>query len=287
MTPAEALTAAALARGTLDTVREDDGAHAADDNADSATYAAQEKEAVTHERFNLHAAVTLRADEDIGRERLCRYLARPPFALSRLRQARDGTLIYRVKKTRRGRVKVRRMTPVECLARLAAIVPPPRYPLLRLHGVLAPRHAFRARVVPRPPISRTTSAPAKHEHGARKPEPNAKRKPDERAPGDASAALRTDAVPTAELTASGDAERVGPNVLSFAHWARLLDGELYAKNAQVDWPTLLRRTFDVDISRCARCDGPLRVRAVVTDPTSVQRLLAALRRPRPPPLAVA
>ena len=41
----------------------------------------------------------------------------------------------------------------ECLARLAAMVPPPRYPLLRLHGVLAPRHPWRARVVPRPPES--------------------------------------------------------------------------------------------------------------------------------------
>ena len=137
------------------------------------------------------------------------------------------------------------------------------------------------------PIARAC-APAKHEHGARKPEPNAKRKRDERATGDPSAALRiTDAVPTAELTASGDALRVGPNVLSIVHWARLLDGQLYAKAARVDWATLLRRTFDVDISRCARCHGPLRVRAVVTDPASVQRLLAALRRPRAPPRVVA
>ena len=43
------------------------------------------------------------------------------------------------------------MTPVEALGRLAAIVPPPRYPLLRFHGVLAPRHRWRDRVVPRPP----------------------------------------------------------------------------------------------------------------------------------------
>jgi hypothetical protein len=35
----------------------------------------------------------------------------------------------------------------------AAMVPPPRYPLLRLRGVLAPRHPWRARVVARPPDS--------------------------------------------------------------------------------------------------------------------------------------
>jgi hypothetical protein len=152
--------------------------------------------------------------------------------------------------------------------------------------VLAPRHALRARVVPRPAVSRASSAHATHEHDTR--EPNPKPDPDEPCPGDGSAALRiADLVPTAELTASGEAERVGPNVLSFQHWARLLDGKLYAQTARVDWALLLRRTFDVDVSRCARCDGPVRVRAVVTDSASVQKLLAALRRPRDPPLAVA
>ena len=42
--------------------------------------------------------------------------------------------------------------PIEALGRLAALVPPPRYPLLRFHGVVAPRHRWRDRVVPRPPV---------------------------------------------------------------------------------------------------------------------------------------
>ena len=241
------------------------------------------------QRFNLHAGVSLRAEDDVGRERLCRYLTRPAFALARLRRERDGNLTYRVKKTRRGRVKVRRMTPVECLARLAAIVPPPRYPLLRLHGVLAPRHAFRARVVPHPPATRPSCTPATHQRGKREPKPKPEHEHEHRvAAGDGRAVLRiADAVPTAELTASGHVQRVGPNVLSFAHWARLLDGDLFATTSRVDWATLLRRTFDVDVSRCARCDGPLRVRAVVTDSGAVHQLLALLRRPRDPPRAIA
>jgi hypothetical protein len=59
-----------------------------------------------------------------------------------------------VKKVGRGRVKLRVMMPVECMARLAALVPPPRFPLLRFHGVLAPRHRWRSSVVPQPPESR-------------------------------------------------------------------------------------------------------------------------------------
>ena len=49
--------------------------------------------------------------------------------------------------------------------------------------------------------------------------------------------------------------------------------------------TLLRRTFDVDVTRCTGCAGRMTVRAVVTDPASIDRLLAALRRARDPPVA--
>jgi hypothetical protein len=41
------------------------------------------------------------------------------------------------------------MTPAPCIARLCALVPPPRYPLTRFHGVLAPRAKLRPRIVPR------------------------------------------------------------------------------------------------------------------------------------------
>lgn len=92
-------------------------------------------------------------------------------------------------------------------------------------------------------------------------------------------------VPTADLLVSGDAERVGPNVLSVAHWKRLLGGTLYAATSRIDWATLLRRTFDVDVRTCARCGGRVTPRAVVTEPTSVKRLLDALRQPRAPPHA--
>ncbi len=42
---------------------------------------------------------------------------------------------------------------LELLARLSALLPPPRYPLTRYHGVLAPRSAWRREIVPRAPAS--------------------------------------------------------------------------------------------------------------------------------------
>lgn len=47
--------------------------------------------AVVHERFNLHASVHLVAADDLGRERLCRYLTRPAFSPAGLRVRHDGT----------------------------------------------------------------------------------------------------------------------------------------------------------------------------------------------------
>jgi hypothetical protein len=49
----------------------------------------------------------------------------------------DGNLTYRVKYPRRGRA-YRTMTPIELLARLAALVPAPYFPLVRYCGVLGP-----------------------------------------------------------------------------------------------------------------------------------------------------
>ena len=92
-------------------------------------------------------------------------------------------------------------------------------------------------------------------------------------------------VPTSMLLVTGAPLAMAPNILSIAHWDRLLGGALYAPLSRVDWATLLRRTFDVDVTRCTGCAGRMTVRAVVTDPASIARLLGALRRARDPPVA--
>jgi hypothetical protein len=90
---------------------------------------------------------------------------------------------------------------------------------------------------------------------------------------------------TTALLETGAALRVAPNILSIAHWERLLGGELYAPLSRVEWATLLRRTFDVDVKVCTGCGGRMTVRAVVTNAASIGRLLGALRRSRDPPAA--
>jgi hypothetical protein len=140
----------AATRGSLQRVDQCGRVHPAD--PDDLRFGArmESRWSATVDGFNVHAGVRVRAGEDEARERLCRYAARPAFALDRLSVLRDGWVAYRVKYAPSAAATHRVMTPIEFLARLAALVPPPRYPLTRYHGVLGPASRWRKSVVPRP-----------------------------------------------------------------------------------------------------------------------------------------
>jgi hypothetical protein len=118
------------------------------------------------------------------------------------------------------------LEPLDFLARLAALVPPPRMHLTRYHGVFAPRHALRAAVTP-----------AGRGRGA--------------------------------LPAEGAERQV-------------------SRHVAMSWAQRLKRVFAIDIERCRRCGGKLRVIASIEDPALIERILAHLDppatdgSPRPP-----
>ena len=72
-------------------------------------------------------------------------------------------------------------------------------------------------------------------------------------------------------------------MLSVKHWNRLLGGALYAASPRVDWASLLRRSFDVDVLACSSCGGRLRVLGEVTEPAMVRLVLDALGMPTDAP----
>ncbi len=78
------------------------------------------RSAVNASGFSLHAALDIQPHQREKLERLCRYVNRPPIAGDRL----------------------------ALMARLAALVPPPRMHLTRFHGVFAPHSKLRAAVTP-------------------------------------------------------------------------------------------------------------------------------------------
>ena len=76
--------------------------------------------------FSLDASVRIDSAERAGLERLLRYCARPPFALERLEQVAEDRLRYRFPKPQPdGRTELR-LTPLELIDRLAALIAPPR-----------------------------------------------------------------------------------------------------------------------------------------------------------------
>jgi hypothetical protein len=79
--------------------------------------------------FSLDASVRIDAAHRAGLERLLRYCARPPFALERLEQLAHDQVIYRFPRPQPdGRTELR-LTPLELIERLAALIPPPCAPL--------------------------------------------------------------------------------------------------------------------------------------------------------------
>ena len=76
--------------------------------------------------FSIDGSVRIEAADRAGRERLLRYCARPPFALDRLRERDREHLINEPPKPGPGASGPQRLTPLELLDRLAALLPPPR-----------------------------------------------------------------------------------------------------------------------------------------------------------------
>jgi hypothetical protein len=107
----------------------------------------------TVEGYNLHADVSLQASDRQGLERLCRYVLRPPLALGRLERLPDGRVRVGMKRVFSDGTGAIDLTPLEFVAKLAAIIPPPRANQVVYSGILAGNAAWRPEVVPKVPTS--------------------------------------------------------------------------------------------------------------------------------------
>lgn len=98
--------------------------------------------------FSLHAGVAAKADQRDKLERLCRYISRPAVSEQRRSRLPNGQLRYHLKTPYRDGTTHVIFEPLDFMARLAALVPPPRVHLTRFHGVFAPNSRDRALVTP-------------------------------------------------------------------------------------------------------------------------------------------
>jgi hypothetical protein len=234
---------------------------------------------------SLHANVAVPARDRRRLQRLCRYAARPPVATERLSRLDDGRLIYRLKHRWRDGTTHVVFEPGELVEKLASLVPPPRFHLVRYHGILGPAAGRRPHVVPNK-VGPSGAAPAPSKAPARPigPDdsggtvPSEPARPETRVPRvaashlhrglDASEAAGAIARPHADASDSPD------------------DGPGRAR--RLAWANLLRRVFAVDVLECPRCGGRMRPLATIHPPEATRAILECLGLPaRAPPTAPA
>ena len=115
--------------------------------------------------LSLHAGVRCGEHQRKELERLCRTITRPAIAFERLKCDGAGKVVLQLKSPWRDATTHIRMSPLEFMQRLAALVPRPRLHLSRFHGVLAPNAGLRAAIVPGPPEKPGEPA-GEHAHSA-------------------------------------------------------------------------------------------------------------------------
>ncbi|WP_249351827.1 transposase [Pseudomonas asiatica] len=98
--------------------------------------------------FSLHAGVAAEAHESHKLEKLCRYITRPAVSEKRLSISPQGRVRYSLKTPWRNGTTHVEFEPVDFIAKLAALVPPPRAHLTRFHGIFAPNAKLRAQLTP-------------------------------------------------------------------------------------------------------------------------------------------
>jgi len=100
--------------------------------------------------FSLHANTWVPAHRRDQLERLIRYTARGAVSLERLSEDTNGDLVYTFTRPWSDGATGIKLSPVELLEKLAALVPLPRGHLVRYGGCLAPHSKLRRTVIPTP-----------------------------------------------------------------------------------------------------------------------------------------
>lgn len=183
--------------------------------------------------FNVHAKVAIDGRDRRQVERICRYLGRPPIATDRLEWLADGRLRYTMKKAWSDGTHALVFEPLDLIARLCAMIPPPRFHMVRYHGVLSSHASRRSEVVPEPPTPDSSLEPQSPQQ------------------------LPLFCIPT------GDSD----DHQSDAH------GGQQRPPSRKPWAWLLKHVFAHDLQTCPNGCGPLRWLEVATTPDAIARLL--------------
>ena len=195
-----------------------------------------------HSGFSVDAGVGIQAHDRAALKRLLRYCARPPFVMERL--CKEGAvLVYRCAKQHsepgsdKHGAKVDEITlkPLELIARIAALVPPPRTHRQRYFCVLAPNSLLRAAVT----------------------------------------AMATPTQPVVVQAESVGTGLVVPEAAPLGNAPPTTPEPVQPKcAAHCLWAVLLARIYEVFPLLCATCGGQMRIIAFITHSSDIRQILS-------------
>ncbi len=207
------------------------------------------------------------------------------MATERLSHLDDGRLLCRLKHRWRDGTTHVVFEPLELIERLAAIIPPPRFHMVRYHGLLGPAASRRAEVVPATHSDCQPVCPAKERGGSKQcaatmagvsaiggevgvPGATCGR-PDS-----------TSSEPFGAMSAAEDRNAASSAVGDDAQ----VDPVSPTRSRRLSWAELMRRVLAIDVLRCPRGGGRMRVLAAIHTPRATRAILECLALPsRAPP----
>ncbi|MFH1464836.1 MAG: transposase, partial [Pseudomonadota bacterium] len=219
--------------------------------------------------FSLDASTLLAHWDRQGLERLSRYCARPALSLDRLDRLDDQTLVYRFPRPAPDGSTHLVLTPLDLLARLATLLPPPFRHRVRYFGVLAPNARLRTAVVASAGPSPALQAQL-HEAALQM--------------GLAADAQHGSPAPGAQMPAAPSPEPSPPQDQAPPATKKPRRPCL----AAYCWALLLARLYEALPLKCTRCGAPVTIIAFITDPEPIHKILSHLDEPtEPPPISPA
>jgi hypothetical protein len=214
--------------------------------------------------YSLHAGRRVHENDRVGLEELARYGLRPALSQERLSEAEDGTVLYEMKRRFSDGRQTLRFTPRALLLRLCALVPPRGFHMVRYHGIFAPHARGRFALTGR----------GMHDCAA-----------EEGAKAPCAVAERPSAPPmpsTVSTFARSPAAR--PPAPAMPVGAVLHPPDDATRARRLEWSLLMKRAYALDVLSCPRCQGPMRLIAVIDNELVARSILQHLGLPaRAPP----
>lgn len=98
--------------------------------------------------YSLNARVWIAYNKRKKLEQAIRYMARGPIAQERMTETYNNLILYQLKTPWKNGITHFSYSELDFIARLVALIPPPKMNMIRYHGVFSPNFKHRNKIVP-------------------------------------------------------------------------------------------------------------------------------------------